>query len=134
MAARVEARPHAARVGDPYVGGEHRVQRAHQLGGVPGERYLGGGRLTQRVHPGVGSSGTQHGCPLPDQALQRGLEVGLHRPVGRLTLPAGERPAVILQEHEHGAARRHAPKRSGPAGPFQARKSLRHLTKRVWPD
>jgi len=101
--ARMKLVLHLGRRGDPYVGGQDRVQCAPQLLNGPSLRYSNTDRLTPRMHAGISASRTRGRDPLADEALQRLFQYALYGPLIGLALPSAEFGPVIVQYELHSA-------------------------------
>ncbi len=93
------------------------IERLAEPERVPVLRQVAMRHLAERVHPGIGAPGGGDARRVRFQLRQRRLDRRLHRRLVFLPLPAGERPAVILDfqgvaRHGRGIAR--APGRGKP--------------------
>lgn len=111
---RVERLAHREGGDTAHVTRKHRVECPLQRFSLPATRDHDTGGLTERVHSGVGPTRTSHGHMSLHQPLEGLLQHTLHGPLRGLSLPAGKRLAVILNDQLEGVLRHCGKPRPGP--------------------
>ncbi len=76
--------------------------------GEPTARHIGVGHLPERMHARVGAARADDDDALADELRKRRLHEILHGVLGRLTLPAAERTAVVGDEQSQPQVRFHS--------------------------
>src|SRR5258708_32456245 len=119
----VELGTHLEGLRHPHVRRQHRIQGPSKLRGFPSRRDDYADRLPARMYTRIRSTRPESRNGRVTKALKRLFDHPLYRALLRLSLPAAEVRAVILQNELHGAIGHR--NESYPTAKVGARKPLR---------
>ena len=103
--ARVEIGRHFVDLHAPHVARQHCIQGTLERGGFP---FCGDGDaddLAERMNAGVRSTGANGRHVRLHESREPVFDHTLHSSLGRLSLPTGKGPAIVLNDQLKGAAR-----------------------------